>query len=128
MRRLLMPGVVLLLTLGVHHAPLAQEVRDGKLQQQADGSWRAWHADSGAWVTPVEFWERYAESRGGLTWGKRSDYPPYAQVKELDKMIIQLDSGPCLMEFFHRRWRRAQDVRRWDPQFNQLLGCPNVFD
>ncbi|MDX1406343.1 MAG: hypothetical protein R3192_17540, partial [Woeseiaceae bacterium] len=65
---------------------------------------------------------------GGLTWGRRTDYPPYDQVDELDTMIIELESGPCLMEFFHTRWRRANDVRRWDAAFNEYGGCPNVFD
>lgn len=31
------------------------------------------------------------------------------------------------MEFFHNRWRRANDVRRWDPLFNEHGGCPDVF-
>ena len=105
----------------------AQETSNGTLKLVKE-SWQAWSADSGEWVSPEEFWTRYAEQNGGLTWGTRTDYPPYAEVDELDKMIIVLDSGPCLMEFFHQRWRRAQDVRRWDPQFNELLGCPNVFD
>ena len=30
--------------------------------------------------------------------------------------------------FFHSRWRRANDVRRWNPQFNEVLGCSVVFD
>ena len=28
-----------------------------------------------------EFWMRYANSRGGLTWGQSSDYPEFSQVK-----------------------------------------------
>ena len=74
------------------------------------------------------FWDRDADRRGGLTWGRRTDYPPYNKVKELDTMIIEVESGPCLMEFFHTRWRRANDVRRWDVTFNEYGGCPDVFD
>ena len=81
--------------------------RDGELSQQADGVLLAWDSEGGEWVKPEAFWERYAARRGGLTWGKRDDYPPYAEVDELDTMIIELESGPCLMEFFHSRWRRA---------------------
>ncbi len=43
-------------------------------------------------------------------------------------MIIEVESGPCLMEFFHTRWRRANDVRRWVAAFNEYGGCPDVFD
>ena len=101
---------------------------DGKTRTVADGTLEAWDAENEEWVDVVSFWERYADRRGGLTWGRRTDYPPYADVKELDTMIIELDSGPCLMEFFHTRWRRANDVRRWDPAFNDYAGCPHVFD
>lgn len=88
----------------------------------------AWDQAAGAWVTPVKFWKNYAAQSGGLTWGERTEFPPYGQVNEHDTFIIQLPTGPCLMEFFHSRWRRANDVRRWDPGFNEYGGCPNVFD
>ena len=101
---------------------------DGKTRTLANGVLEAWDAENREWVDAVSFWERYADRRGGLTWGRRTDYPPYADVKEFDTMIIELDSGPCLMEFFHTRWRRANDVRRWDPAFNDYGGCPHVFD
>lgn len=74
------------------------------------------------------FWMDYADSRGGLTWGSSSEYPEYAKVKEGDTLLIQLDQGPCLMEFFHSRWRRANDVRRWNESVNDYGGCPFVFD
>jgi hypothetical protein len=32
------------------------------------------------------------------------------------------------MALFHSRWRRANDVRRWDPKFNDYAGCPEVFE
>ncbi len=101
--------------------------RDGEVRSD-NGQARAYDAPGDEWVGLETFWLRYAERRGGLTFGRRSDYPPYAGVNELDTLLIELDSGPCLMEFFHRRWRRANDVRRWDPAFNRYGGCPHVFD
>ena len=83
------------------------------------------------WSPEVEteaFWLDYAASKGGLTWGRSTSYPEYAQVKEGDTLMIELAQGPCLMEFFHSRWRRANDVRRWDPSVNEFGGCPYVFD
>lgn len=74
------------------------------------------------------FWLEYANSKGGLTWGKTSEYPEYEKVTEGDTMIIEVAQGPCLMEFFHERWRRANDVRRWDESMNEYGGCPYVFD
>lgn len=74
------------------------------------------------------FWMDYANSRGGLTWGATTEYPEYEKVKEGDTILIQLEQGSCLMEFFHRRWRRANDVRRWDESVNEYGGCPYVFN
>ena len=97
------------------------QVRDGQPP-------RAWSAAANAWVSLEQFWLDYAASRGGLTWGRGAAYPPYREVNEHDTFLVELDSGPCLMEFFHSRWRRANDVRRWDPAFNDFGGCPRVFD
>ncbi len=74
------------------------------------------------------FWLQYADSKGGLTWGKSSSYPDYDKVKEGDTLLIELEQGPCLMEFFHSRWRRANDVWRWDDSINAYGGCPHVFE
>ncbi len=105
----------------------AESPSDGEVRKSGD-SFLAWDGAASEWVGPEIFWQRYADRRGGLTWGRRTEYPPYHEVNELDTMIIELDSGPCLMEFFHTRWRRANDVRRWDDAFNAYAGCPNVFD
>lgn len=79
--------------------------------------------------TEIEsFWLKYTNLKGGLTWGSTSQYPDYDKVKEGDTLLIQLDQGPCLMEFFHSRWRRANDVRRWGEPINAYGGCPHVFD
>lgn len=74
------------------------------------------------------FWLDYANSKGGLTYGVTSEYPEYDKVNEGDTMIVELAQGPCLMEFFHSRWRRANDVRRWGEVHNEYGGCPYVFD
>ncbi|MCX7552272.1 hypothetical protein OS175_00150 [Marinicella sp. S1101] len=79
--------------------------------------------------TDVEvFWMAYTQSKGGLTWGRSAQYPEYNLVKEGDTFMVELSQGPCLMEFFHSRWRRANDVRRWDDSINEYGGCPFVFD
>ncbi len=79
--------------------------------------------------TDIEsFWQGYADSKGGLTWGMSTEYPEYDKVSEGDTLLILLPQGPCLMEFFHSRWRRANDVRRWHPSVNEFGGCPYVFD
>lgn len=101
--------------------------RNGKVMTLG-GSQKAWHMRSQRWLGLEDFWRAYAEDNGGLTWGRRDSYPPYEQVKEFDTMIIQTPDGICLMEFFHERWRRANDVRRWDRAFNSHSGCGTVFD
>ncbi len=106
----------------------SEDLTDGEVRSLADGGLEAWDSRNTEWVNLETFWIRYTNRRGGLAWGRRTDYPPYEQVNELDTMIIEADSGPCLMEFFHTRWRRANDVRRWDAAFNEYAGCPNVFD
>lgn len=106
----------------------SENLTDGKVRTGANGGPEAWDLQSKEWVNLEAFWIRYADRRGGITWGRRTDYPTYADVNEFDTMIIELDSGSCLMEFFHTRWRRANDVRRWDAAFNEYAGCPFVFD
>ncbi|MBY6186572.1 hypothetical protein KUV89_08080 [Marinobacter hydrocarbonoclasticus] len=102
--------------------------RDGHVRIGADEQLEAWDAEAGLWLSPEAFWLAYAQRQGGLTWGRGSDYPPYAEVSEGDTFMVELESGPCLMEFFHQRWRRANDVRRWDPAFGDVGGCARVFD
>lgn len=104
----------------------ATQVADGKINLY-EGTPHAWDSEKKAWVTVEQFWLNYAARNGGLTWGRGADYPPYEQVNEYDTFMVELPSGPCLMEFFHSRWRRANDVRRWDEAFNQYGGCPKVF-
>ena len=105
----------------------ATKFTDGKVNDY-QGQPTAWDAEKNQWVDLEQFWLNYAERKGGLTWGRGADYPPYEQVKEFDTFMVEVKQGPCLMEFFHSRWRRANDVRRWDEAFNQYGGCPYVFD
>ena len=105
-----------------------EEARNGELRSSNGSDLQAWSAKSQVWIDPKAFWLEYAAERGGLTWGERDTYPPYKDVTELDTMIIQLDSGICMMEFWHKRWRRANDVRRWDEKFTEYSACPVVFD
>ena len=103
----------------------AESFRHGEIRQAEETL--AWDGTLKDWVSPEAFWMNYAESRGGLTWGRGRTYPPYEDVSEGDLFLVEVDSGLCLMEFFHSRWRRANDVRRWDPRFNDYGGCPDVF-
>ncbi len=100
---------------------------DGQAHRLDDGSFQAWDAVGERWLDPESFWMAYTERRGGLTWERGREYPRYAEVSELDTFLVELDSGPCLMEFFHQRWRRANDVRRWGDEFNAFGGCPDAF-
>lgn len=102
--------------------------KDGQIRTVNAASFEVWNAVTREWVDPESFWEHYAARPGAKYWGRTRVYPPYRQVGELDTIIIELDSGACLMEFWHSRWRRANDVRRWHSRFNEYGGCPHVFD
>jgi hypothetical protein len=88
----------------------------------------AWNKKAKQWISLEEFWRDYAKKNGGLTWGQSKTYPPYDDVTENDLFMVEIESVLCLMEFFHTRWRRANDVRRWDDKFNEYSGCKKVFD
>ncbi|MBM7070825.1 hypothetical protein JQC92_02060 [Shewanella sp. 202IG2-18] len=87
-----------------------------------------WEQSSNGWVGVETFWNNFAKENGGLTWGDTKVWPEYDKLKERDLMLIEVKQGKCLMEFFHGRWRRAQDVQRWDDRVNEYGGCPYVFD
>ncbi len=106
----------------------AQDPANGQVREQG-GALQAYSAVSAGWVGLEAFWLEFAEnSERGRFWGRSAEYPPYGEVGEHDTLLIELEQGSCLMYFFHERWRRAQDVRRWDARFNEALGCPYVFD
>ena len=102
--------------------------RDGQVTAQADGGFVAWDARQAAWLDPEAFWQSYASAQGDRNWPSGAEYPPYEEVQEHDTFLVKTDHGPCLMYFFHTRWRRANDVRRWGDEFNDYGGCPYVFD
>ncbi len=106
----------------------AENHKHGTVKVDDKGMQLIWDDNSNMWVNIESFWIEYANTKGGLTWGKSSQYPEYSAVKEHDTLLIQLKEGNCLMEFFHERWRRANDVRRWDDKLNSYGGCPYVFD
>lgn len=119
--------LILILSLATFSVVAAEPPRNGEIRHLDDGQAQAWIASQGQWGSVVEFWNAYAATNGGLTWGRGSEYPEYAKVKEHDTFMVEAEGGPCLMEFFHERWRRANDVRRWDTGFTDVEGCPNVF-
>ena len=124
MHRLLL---VVLLALPTLVAAQDAGSRDGETRA-ANDSFLAWDAVSEAWLSPDEFWQSFAERRRGKIWPSSTEFPPYDDVNEHDTFLYQHESGPCLMYFFHTRWRRANDVWRWDPAFNEYGGCATVFD
>lgn len=101
---------------------------DGAARALADGRFEVFDAQAGQWRAPEAFWLAWAERRGGLTHGRGAVYPPYATVREFDTFLVEVGGETCLMEFFHTRWRRANDVRRWNAEFNRFGACGRVFD
>lgn len=106
----------------------AQQTRHGMARHITDNSLQVFDRHVNQWTDVESFWLRYAQRNGGLTWRISTSYPPYDDVEENDTLLIELDQGRCLMEFYHSRWRRANDVRRWDDAFNAYGACPYVFD
>ena len=102
--------------------------RDGQVHVLSDGEFLAWNAVQAEWQSPVEFWRSFAARERGRNWGEGDTYPAYGEVSEHDAFLVNTANGPCLMYFFHTRWRRANDVWRWGDEFNRFGGCPTVFD
>jgi hypothetical protein len=99
----------------------------GAVRDAAD-AFEAYDASTGRWLSPESFWDAHVGLGRGRHWGRGAAYPPYADVAEFDTFIVEIDEGACLMEFFHQRWRRANDVRRWNDRFNTYGACARVFD
>lgn len=106
----------------------ATQLADGVVKKVGQDKLQAWDATANNWVTLEQFWLNFAKREGGLTWGRSATYPEYDKVNEFDTFMVETAKGPCLMQFFHSRWRRANDVQRWDEAFNEYKGCPYVFD
>lgn len=94
---------------------------------EKSGVTMAWNQHQRVLQSPVEFWLSHAKFIGSTYWRESTEYPKYDDVKEHDTFLVRVPSGVCLMEFFHQRWRRANDVRRWDDKFNSVEGCSDVF-
>ncbi len=122
-------GLVAILALAgtVSHAQAPRNPSDGQAWIQ-DNNTRLWDARSETWAAPETFWLSFVEASEGKFWGRSTEYPAYDEVNEHDLFLVEVEQGTCLMYFFHSRWRRAQDVRRWDPVINDIEGCPYVFD
>jgi hypothetical protein len=103
-------------------------LKHGMVRENFEQKIETWNENTKSWGTIEEFWLSHANKQGGLTWGKSKSYPDYSKVKEFDSLLIELPQGLCLMEFYHTRWRRANDVRRWDDAFNEYSACPYVFE
>lgn len=88
----------------------------------------AWDKDSKTWLSMEAFWRNYANKSDGFIWKDSRTFPQYSKVKEFDLFMAINDEGICLMEFFHTRWRRANDVRRWDDKFNEYGACSTIFN
>ncbi len=106
----------------------AQQAENGEVRQTNTKSFQVWSDNKSDWTDLDSFWRDYVKHNQGKYWGAMDTYPNYEQVNEFDTLLIEVKQGACLMQFFHSRWRRANDVQRWHEHFNQHAGCPYVFD
>lgn len=105
----------------------AEEHKNGFVSQSSDGKLLAWNVNKNEWNTIELFWTNFVQSNEAKHWEQSSEYPNYGDVNEFDTFLVHLKQGTCLMQFFHSRWRRANDVQRWHDEFNAYSGCPYVF-
>lgn len=106
----------------------ADENTHGLVKENISGEFQAWNADNKNWVSLELFWTLFDKQNTAKSWRRSDAYPNYNDVNEFDTFLVELKEGPCLMQFFHARWRRANDVQRWDDAFNEYGGCPYVFE
>ncbi|MFT6734212.1 MAG: hypothetical protein ACJAS9_002407 [Polaribacter sp.] len=102
--------------------------KHGVMRKNVEQEIETWNANTKSWTSVEEFWLAHANEQGGLTWSQSKTYPEYSKVKEFDTFLVELPQGLCLMEFYHTRWRRANDVHRWDDAFNEYSACSYVFE
>jgi hypothetical protein len=127
MRQLMVMFFVIGLSACTIHETVPTDFSHGEIRTSSD-SLLAWDEMSQQWVSPDVFWHNEVTARGGLNWAQNTAYPPYGKLNEFDTFFVELRSGTCLMTFYHSRWRRANDVWRWDDAFNNYSACPYVFD
>jgi hypothetical protein len=106
----------------------AEEHDNGFVNKDASGKFQVWNVDKGGWSSIELFWQGFAKTSQAKSWGSANTYPNYDEVSEFDTFQVELEEGTCLMQFYHYRWRRANDVQRWHDTFNEYSGCPYVFD
>lgn len=102
--------------------------RDGEVRVNDYGGLRAWDDQAQRWVSIEIFWRNISDRKGGFTWGIQTSYPDSELMKDGDTLLLNLRKGACLMEYKGGRWHRANDLYKWDDQFNTYGGCPYVFD
>ncbi len=102
--------------------------QDGQVNVQVNGNFLAWDAVEKRWLDAAAFWQAFAKRGRGRVWPSGTQFPPYAELNEHDTFMYEREGRSCLMVFFHTRWRRANDVWRWGPEFNEFGSCPQVFD
>jgi hypothetical protein len=124
----MMKNITILLLFLATQAVQGQEFKHGLMGQNTEGKVQVWDQNKTKWTDVQSFWINFAKSNEAKFWGETDTYPNYDDVKEFDMVLIQLNDGVCLMQFFHSRWRRANDVQRWDDAFNDFSGCASVFD
>jgi len=105
---------------------------NGEVRQSIELGMQAWHEQSQQWLSLEGFWDNYANNQTSVHkkkyWPASANYPKYEALNEGDTFLVQLKDSSCLMQFHHSRWRRANDVRRWDDAFNAYGACPFVFE
>lgn len=106
----------------------AEEHAHGYVNKNISGKLQVWNADNTEWNDIELFWSNFSKINKAKSWGHSVTYPKYEEVKEFDTLVIELEQGNCLMQFYHARWRRANDVQRWNDAFNEYGGCPYVFE
>lgn len=127
-RRLLQCSVVILWCVCTSlYAQSDNTLRHGQTRLQGSG-FVVWDVQVKKWVKPGQFWANYADRKGTRNWGIATYYPPRANTRPHDVITIITEEGACLMEFYHSRWRRANDVWRWSMRFNNYAGCANVHN
>jgi uncharacterized protein (DUF302 family) len=106
----------------------AEQHAHGFVHKSVSGTLQVWNANSNEWNGIELFWNNFANINQAKSWSQSDKYPKYEEVKEFDTLVIELEQGNCLMQFYHSRWRRANDVQRWNDIFNEYGGCPYVFE
>lgn len=82
----------------------AEEHENSFVNKSASGKLQVWNPDNTE-CNDIEF-----KKNGAKSWGSKDSYPNYDEVNEFDTLVIQLKQGSYLMQFYHSRWRRANDV------------------